>query len=190
MQKILLIDNYDSFTYNLLHYINVFPDVHVDVYRNDQIDINLANEYDSLVLSPGPGLPCDAGLMPELIKRYYSEKKILGVCLGMQAIYEFAGGKLRNLEQVLHGISKPVIVNHIHDDIFKSIPQQFMAGRYHSWVADNRLVPPTVEVTATDDDGEIMAIKLNSIPVYGVQFHPESVMTPFGMKLIENWISI
>jgi len=190
MQKILLFDNYDSFTFNLLHYVEQFAEVKVDVFRNNEIELESIKNYDAIIFSPGPGLPVDAGIMNLAISMYAPSKKILGVCLGMQAIVVVFGGKLKNLETVRHGISKRVIVSDGEDLLFKNIPSVFNAGRYHSWVADKNAIPDCIKVTAKDDDDQVMAIRHSDYNVYGVQFHPESVLTDYGLQLIENWIAI
>lgn len=185
--KILILDNYDSFTYNLVHYVEQFCD-DLTVKRNDEILLDTVDEFDAIVLSPGPGLPKDAGIMPELIKRYSSTKKILGVCLGHQAIGEAFGGKLKNLNEVHHGVSVPVNIIDRNESLFSGLPNRIDTGRYHSWVIDGETVPFHLMVTANDDDGQIMAIRHKEFDVCGVQFHPESLLTPEGLKIIENWV--
>jgi anthranilate synthase component 2 len=186
--KILILDNYDSFTYNLVHYVEQFCD-DLTVKRNDEILLDTVDEFDAIVLSPGPGLPKDAGIMPGLIKRYSSTKKILGVCLGHQAIGEAFGASLKNLNQVHHGISIPTNIIVPEDSLFKAIPTRIETGRYHSWVIDQNTIPSELTVTATDDNGEVMAIRHKQFDVCGVQFHPESLLTPEGLKIIGNWVS-
>lgn len=184
MEKILVLDNYDSFTYNLVHYIQSF-DVPCDVYRNDKISIEDVNQYDKILLSPGPGIPEEAGILLELIKTYAPSKSILGVCLGHQAIGQVFGAELYNVGNVIHGKSKNTKV--IADDIlFEGIDNEFQSGRYHSWAIRN--VKSPLIVTAVDDDTIVQAVKHETYNVRGVQFHPESVMTPQGIKLIENWL--
>jgi anthranilate synthase component II len=185
--KILILDNYDSFTFNLVHIIAQFVKDYT-VARNDEISLEAVNEYDKILLSPGPGLPKDAGIMPELIKNYSSYKSILGVCLGLQAITEAFGGKLYNLDDVLHGQQLKTFIIDDEEQLFKGIPKQFEAGRYHSWVADKNNFPEELKITATDDEGEIMALAHNKLDVKAVQFHPESIMTPFGNLILKNWI--
>ncbi len=185
--KILILDNYDSFTYNLVHYVEQFCD-DLTVKRNDEILLDTVDDFDAIVLSPGPGLPKDAGIMPELIKRYSSTKKILGVCLGHQAIGEAFGGKLKNLNQVHHGVSIPVNIIDRNESLFSGLPNRIDTGRYHSWVIDRETVPFQLMVTANDDDSQIMAIRHKEFDVCGVQFHPESLLTPEGLKIIENWV--
>jgi len=186
--KILVLDNYDSFTYNLVHYVLEIADATVSVFRNDQISLEAVAEYDVIILSPGPGLPADAGIMPELLKKYAGEKPILGVCLGHQAIGEAFGGDLHNLTRVYHGLETPVDVAASDSVLFADIPSPFMAGRYHSWVVQPEELPSELMVTATAEDGSIMAMRHEKFPIYGVQFHPESVMTPYGKKMLANFL--
>lgn len=185
--RILILDNYDSFTFNLVHYVEQFCD-EVTVKRNDDVSLDEVQVFDAIVLSPGPGLPKDAGIMQELIKRYAPTKKILGVCLGHQAIGEAFGASLKNLNQVHHGISIPTNVIE-NDTLFSNIPSRIEAGRYHSWVIDSETVPTELIITATDDEGEVMAIRHNEFDVRGVQFHPESLLTPEGLNIIRNWVN-
>ena len=189
MQKILLLDNYDSFTYNLSHYVNYFDNTSVDVFRNDQISLSAIEKYDAIILSPGPGLPNNAGIQMQLLNSYYNKKKILGVCLGLQAIVEYFGGRLVNLDKVLHGVKYETRVV-IKGNLFEKIPGVFMSGRYHSWVADKSHFPDSLQITATDSQGEVMALQHKTLPVYGVQFHPESVLTEYGLEIIGNWIRL
>ncbi|MEM9931488.1 MAG: aminodeoxychorismate/anthranilate synthase component II [Bacteroidota bacterium] len=184
--KILILDNYDSFTYNLVQYIEEETGQEVDVYRNDEISLEAVDQYDLIVLSPGPGVPSEAGIMPELIKRYATEKAILGVCLGHQAIGEAFGGKLINLDQVHHGIETEMTRTKTDDVLFANVPEVFNAGRYHSWVIDPETLPAELEITATGEYGGIMALQHKDYPVYGVQFHPESIMTEHGRLMIRN----
>ncbi len=186
--KILMLDNYDSFTYNLVHYLEAVDDsITVEVKRNDKISLAEVENYTAIVLSPGPGLPKDAGIMPALIQTYAPTKPILGVCLGHQAIGEAFGASLKNLETVYHGLgmSTSVLEN---DILFKNIPQQFITGRYHSWVIDKTKLGHDLIVTATDTNGEIMALKHKTYNVRGVQFHPESILTEYGKDIIKNWV--
>ena len=190
--KILVFDNYDSFTYNLVHLIEKILHCKVDVYRNDQLDLEQVKVYDKIILSPGPGLPSEAGLLMPLIKEYASSKSILGVCLGHQAIGEVFGGKLINLDKVFHGVATPIKVQQytstkVHD-VFKDMPSTFEVGRYHSWVVSEESFPEVLEITATDDNGFIMGLRHRTFDVQGVQFHPESVLTPLGEKLLANWL--
>ncbi len=188
--KILVLDNYDSFVYNLVHYLEEITGGIVDIYRNDEIDIDKVKEYDYIILSPGPGLPKDAGIMPELIKRYAATKPILGVCLGHQAIGEAFGSSLTNLSKVYHGVATEMQVVGDKDGLFRDISPDFQAGRYHSWIIDKSTLSDELEITAVDDDGEIMAIKHKKYNLKGVQFHPESIMTPEGKKLLANFLNI
>ena len=187
--KLLIVDNYDSFTYNLLHYLEELVD-NVTVKRNDEISLDEINDFDSILLSPGPGLPCDAGIMPGLIQKYSPTKKILGICLGMQAIGEGFGGKLYNLEKVLHGVSTNSNVTKIHDPIFKYIPYVFETGHYHSWAISKDNFPNDLEITAENESGIIMALRHRKYNLRGVQFHPESVLTPTGFQMIKNWVEL
>jgi len=193
--RILVFDNYDSFTYNLVHLVEKIIGNKVDVYRNDQLDLEKAGEYDKIILSPGPGLPSEAGMLLPLIKRYAATKSILGVCLGHQAIAESFGGKLINLSEVYHGVSLPVNIIkkpsyglQPNADLFAGLPEPFMAGRYHSWVVDPDGFPDELEITARDPGGHIMALRHRKYDVLGVQFHPESVLTPEGENLMRNWL--
>ena len=185
---ILLLDNYDSFTWNLHHYLSQLSEEAVVVKRNDEIELREVSAYSSVVLSPGPGLPSDAGIMPELIKCYGHSKPILGICLGHQAIGETYGAQLKNVNVVLHGVQREVIVEVADDRILEGLPAKFNSGHYHSWVIANDL-PHDLVVTARDAEGVIMAISHRTHPVSGVQFHPESIMTDTGMKIIENWLN-
>jgi anthranilate synthase component 2 len=187
--KILVLDNYDSFTYNLVHYIEKVCDHEVEVHRNDRITLEQAGEYDKILISPGPGLPRDAGILPLLLKEYSSTKSILGICLGQQAIAEAFGGSLINLQKVYHGVATRARVIK-EDKIFSGLPSEFDTGRYHSWAVDPSVLPAELEVTAVDDKGIIMALRHRHLNVRGVQFHPESVLTANGEQLIRNWITL
>ncbi|MFT6210360.1 MAG: anthranilate synthase component 2 [Bacteroidia bacterium] len=184
--RILILDNYDSFTFNLVHYVEQFCD-DVTVKRNDEITLSEVEAFDAIILSPGPGLPKDAGIMLSLIGRYAETKKILGVCLGHQAIGEAFGSKLKNLNKVHHGVAIPIEIIDDAESLFRGIPSRIETGRYHSWVIDNATVSEALTVTATDEDGEIMAIRHRQYDVCGVQFHPESLLTPNGLQIVENW---
>jgi anthranilate synthase component II len=184
--KILVFDNYDSFTYNLVHLIEKVTDCTVEVRRNDSVTMEEVDHYDWILLSPGPGLPAEAGILIPLIEKYHKTKRILGICLGHQAIAEAFGGRLINLEEVLHGVSLPVSLNR-RDYIFDKIPETFNTGRYHSWVVDKKL-PDSLECLAADKDGYVMALRHKKYDVRGVQFHPESVLTEWGEQLIRNWL--
>jgi len=188
--KILVLDNYDSFTFNLVHYLGElgYAD-HMDVFRNDQIDLLKVGAYDKILLSPGPGIPKEAGIMPELIKMYGKEKSILGVCLGHQGIAEAYGAELFNMPEVLHGVSSEVQVTKTEDRLFNGLPQTYKICHYHSWNVDREKLGDQLEVTAIDEYGEIMAISHKEYDVKGVQFHPESIMTEHGHQLLKNWIN-
>ena len=193
--KILVFDNYDSFTYNLVHLVEKIIGEKVDVVRNDQIPLENVAIYDKIILSPGPGIPSEAGLLLPLIKQYAATKSILGVCLGHQAIGEAFGGKLINLSKVYHGVATPVNIakmekpaHVVNADLFNGLNDGFMAGRYHSWVIDPNGFPDVLEITATDASGHIMALRHKTYDVLGVQFHPESVLTPDGEKIMRNWL--
>jgi len=186
--KILLLDNYGSFTYNIAHYLRELTGEDIPVIRNDQITVDEVGAYDAIVLSPGPGLPCDAGIMPEVIRRYGPTKRILGVCLGMQAIGESFGGSLLNLPSVFHGIATTATILQPGEILFRGLPEKIEVGRYHSWVVDERDVPACLEITAIDDTGRIMALRHREYDIRGVQFHPESVLTPDGKTMINNWL--
>jgi anthranilate synthase component 2 len=194
--KILVFDNYDSFTYNLVHLVQKIIGEKADVVRNDQIPMDDVKAYDKIILSPGPGLPTEAGMLIPLIRQYAASKSILGVCLGHQAIGEVFGGKLVNLTKVFHGVATPVnIMEHKpavssgQTDLFNGLSNGFMAGRYHSWVIDPDGFPECLDVTATDDSGHIMALRHKTYDVLGVQFHPESVLTPSGEHIMRNWLN-
>ncbi len=185
--KVLIIDNYDSFTYNLVQYIQEILHQNVTVIRNDKITIAGVDDYEVIILSPGPGLPKDAGIMPELIQKYAGKKPILGVCLGHQAIGEAFGAKLKNLDKVYHGFETPIQLLENKKGLFKGLPKEVNVGRYHSWVIDNTTLSDVLEITAEDEKGEIMALKHKEYDLYGVQFHPESIMTKEGKKMLQNF---
>lgn len=187
--KLLVLDNYDSFTYNLVHLIEKVSDVNFDVIRNDKISLNLINSYDKILLSPGPGLPKNAGIMPKLLKQYGHSKSILGVCLGLQAIGENYGASLKNLDKVIHGIATPIHITK-NDLLFKNCPKSFNVGRYHSWVINPDTLPKDLSVTAKDNDGNIMALAHSKYDLRAVQFHPESILSEYGETIIKNWIEI
>lgn len=184
--KVLVLDNYDSFTYNLVHYLEAF-DAEVDVFRNDEITLEQVGQYDNIVLSPGPGLPEDAGILLGVIEKYSSTKRILGVCLGLQAIGLCFGEELYNLDEVYHGVSSKVnkVAEHY---LLNNIPQQFEVGRYHSW-AIKHASDMELEIMAVDENGVVMAAHHPEYDVCGVQFHPESIMTPHGKQMIKNWLN-
>ena len=185
--KILVFDNYDSFTYNLVQMIKEQSNASVDVFRNDEIPLEDVQAYDKILLSPGPGIPSESGLLLPLIKTYAATKSILGVCLGQQAIAEAFGGSLTNLSKVYHGIATPVelIGNSI---LFEGLPKTFHVGRYHSWVVNEHDLPADLKVTSKDPEGYIMSLEHTTYDVKGVQYHPESVLTPEGAKIIGNWL--
>ena len=185
--KILVFDNYDSFTYNLVQYLERVSNAKVEVYRNDKITLEEINAYDKILLSPGPGIPREAGILMSVIKEFSSKKSILGVCLGQQAIGEVFGGKLKNLDLVYHGVATEMEI--IKDDLlFKGLPKKFKAGRYHSWVVDEKNFPNELEITVKDENGYVMGLHHKKFDVRGVQFHPESVLTEHGLQMIENWV--
>lgn len=185
--KILVLDNYDSFTYNLVYIVRQLGyGAQMDVFRNDKISLEDVELYDKIILSPGPGVPEDAGIMPALLKRYAATKSILGVCLGHQAIGEAFGSDLTNLSEVLHGVASPVSVK--EDLLFRGVPDTFSIGRYHSWVINESTLSPDLEVIARTSDGQIMAVRHKEFNVRGVQFHPESILTENGVQIIKNWL--
>ena len=186
MKKILVIDNYDSFTYNLVHYLE---DLNCEgtVYRNDEFDIDEIAHFDKILLSPGPGIPDEAGLLKAVIAKYAPTKSILGVCLGQQAIGEVFGGTLSNLDKVYHGVATMVKTSVDDELLFEGLGNEFEVGRYHSWVVDANL-PDVLEATSFDENGQVMSLRHKTFDVRGVQFHPESVLTPNGKKILENWL--
>jgi anthranilate synthase component II len=186
--KILVLDNYDSFTYNLVHIIRALGH-QPDVYRNDKILIEDVNRYDKILLSPGPGIPDEAGIMKALIKTYASSKSILGICLGHQGIAEVFGAQLYNIPDVLHGVTSTATVTDSEEVLFKNIPSSFQCTHYHSWAVKVNSLTPELKVTATNNDGLIMGLRHVKYDVKGLQFHPESVMTPEGPKMIQNWLN-
>ena len=190
--KILVFDNYDSFTYNLVHLVEKITHSKVDVFRNDELSMEKVREYDKIILSPGPGIPSEAGMLLPLIKEYASSKSILGVCLGHQAIGEAFGGMLTNLSTVYHGVATPILVKSeesgVRSGLFAGLPDTFDVGRYHSWVVDEKNFPGELEITARDTNNYIMALQHKNFDVQGVQFHPESVLTPDGEKIISKWL--
>lgn len=188
MIKIAVIDNYDSFTYNLVHYLEDL-NATVTVFRNDELELEELESFDKIVLSPGPGIPDEAGLLKAIIQKYYISKSILGICLGQQAIGEVFGGTLINLEKVHHGVATKVKITENDEALFKDLPSEFEVGRYHSWVISKVDFPENLVITSEDKSGEIMSIRHAIYDVKGVQFHPESILTPFGKKILENWIS-
>jgi anthranilate synthase component 2 len=185
--SLLILDNYDSFTYNLVHLVEKVCDLHIEVAQNDKITVEQASHFKKILLAPGPGLPSEAGIMPALIKELGSSRSILGVCLGLQAIGECYGATLKNLEEVVHGRATPVEVKK-RDVLFDSCPSIFLAGRYHSWVIDKKDLPSSLEITAVDEQGNIMAARHREFDVRGVQFHPESILSEHGETIIGNWL--
>ncbi len=186
--KILMLDNYDSFTYNLVGMMEALSGYAIIIKRNDEISLDEVSKFDKIILSPGPGIPEEAGIMMDLIRRYGSEKSILGICLGMQAIGLAYGGKLKNLKEVFHGVSRQVNVMN-EDLLFNDCSPEFMAGRYHSWVLDQEFFPKKqLKITAMDEEGLIMGIRHLTHDVCGLQFHPESILTPLGHTILKAWI--
>lgn len=186
--RIVIIDNYDSFTYNLSHLVKELG-ADVTVYRNDQFELRDLETFNKIILSPGPGIPEEAGLLLDVIKAYKGKKPILGVCLGHQAIGEVFGGELTNLSEVFHGVATEG-TQFGHDEIFKGLPRRIMMGRYHSWVVSKENFPDCLEITAESDEGQIMALKHKNYDIRGIQFHPESVLTPDGKTIIRNWLNL
>ncbi|MGS2740473.1 anthranilate synthase component II [Sinomicrobium sp. M5D2P17] len=185
-QKILVIDNYDSFTYNLVHYLEDLGG-QVTVKRNDQLELEEAEPFDKILLSPGPGIPDEAGLLKAIIKKYAPTKSILGVCLGQQAIGEVFGGKIINLNKVYHGVATKVKITVKDEPLFEGLEQEIEVGRYHSWVVDPEL-PESLEATSFDENGQVMSLRHREYDVKGVQYHPESVLTPDGKRILKNWL--
>lgn len=184
--KVAVIDNYDSFTYNLVHYLEDLNAI-VTVFRNDEFELSELEKFDKILLSPGPGVPDEAGLLKDVIKKFASTKSILGVCLGLQAIGEVFGGQLTNLEKVYHGVATKVTKT-VDDFIFNDLPDEIEVGRYHSWVVSSENLPEDLIVTSVDKNGQIMSMKHAIYDIRGVQYHPESVLTPNGKKILENWL--
>lgn len=187
--KILILDNYDSFTYNLVHMVEKITGTYPDVYRNDEITLEEVGDYDLIILSPGPGIPDEAGILKEVIRIYAGKLPIFGVCLGLQAITEVFGGTIINMNEVFHGVATDMKVIQKDAIIFKDIPEVFPAARYHSWIASNENLPESLEITAIDEDGGIMAIQHKNYQVSAVQFHPESILTEVGEQLVRNFIN-
>ncbi|SNS21032.1 anthranilate synthase, component II [Belliella buryatensis] len=184
--KILVLDNYDSFTYNLVYIIRQLG-YEMDIYRNDKINLEQIEVYDKILLSPGPGIPSEAGIMPDLIKKYAASKDILGICLGHQGIGEAFGSSLTNLSEVVHGLASEVTVQ--KDLLFEGLPVKFNIGRYHSWVINEQTLSSDLEVIAKTPDGQIMGVRHKAFKVRGLQFHPESVLTEHGIEMMKNWLS-
>ena len=189
MSKILIIDNYDSFTYNLVHLVNEIG-LQCEVWRNDKFNLDDVEDFSHIILSPGPGIPSEAGLLLDVITRYAPTKSIFGVCLGQQAIAEAFGGQLYNLSRPMHGIATPIKVTDADEKLFTGLPESFKVGRYHSWVVDQKGLPDVLTVTAIDErDNSIMALRHKQYDVRGVQFHPESVLTEYGKRMMQNWLA-
>jgi anthranilate synthase component II len=188
MARILVFDNYDSFTYNLVHYVKSSGDHQVDVVLNDEMPLSAPGSYDGIILSPGPGVPSEAGQLKALIDLYKSTKRIFGVCLGQQAIAEVFGGTLINLSTVYHGVATPVSFSSPRHYLFDGLPAIIEAGRYHSWAVDPATLPSCLNIEAVDSTGQIMALSHKEYDICSVQFHPESVLTPSGMDIISNWL--
>jgi len=186
MKEVLVIDNYDSFTYNLVHYLEDL-DCEVIVLRNDKFQLETIKEFNKILLSPGPGIPDEAGLLKPLIKEFAATKSILGVCLGQQAIGEVFGGSITNLDTVFHGVSTKIEITDTEDYLFHGLDKHIEVGRYHSWVVNNNL-PDCLVATSRDENGQIMSLKHIDYDVRGVQFHPESVLTPNGKEILKNWV--
>ena len=189
--KIVIIDNYDSFTYNLSHLVRSLG-AEVSVLRNDQFDMSSLEVFDKIILSPGPGIPSEAGLLCDVIKTYADRKPILGVCLGHQAIGEVFGARLENLSEVFHGVATPcnVCSDTNETPLFRGLPTTFTVGRYHSWVVSREDFPSCLQITAVSPEGQIMALQHRDLPVHGIQFHPESVLTPEGKRIIQNFLEL
>ncbi|WP_103327202.1 anthranilate synthase component II [Bacteroidetes bacterium endosymbiont of Geopemphigus sp.] len=188
--KILVLDNYDSFTYNLVHLLKELTKNPVEVFRNDRISLKEVDAYDKIVLSPGPGVPEEANILKPLIERYAPSKSLFGVCLGQQAIAEVFGGELLNTQKVYHGVSSKIKIIDTKEKIFRDLPESIEVGRYHSWVVSKESFPKELIITAKGPEGEIMALRHKSYDVTGVQFHPESILTPQGKKIMHNWLNI
>lgn len=186
--KILVIDNYDSFTYNLVHLLNELGE-DATVWRNDKFELEDIAQFDKILLSPGPGIPSEAGLLLDVIKKYASTKSILGVCLGQQAIAEVFGGELYNLEKPVHGTATKLLITDVNELLFKGLKSGFDVGRYHSWAVKSDNLPAELLITAKDEKGVMMALRHKTLDVRGVQFHPESVLTEFGKEMMKNWLS-
>ncbi len=187
MKKIVIIDNYDSFTYNLVHYFEAI-NCEVTVYRNDEFELDELQNFDKIVLSPGPGLPSEAGLLMQVIATYFKSKSILGICLGQQAIGEFFGGKLRQLSTVKHGVNSTIKTLVSDEILFKNLPENLVVGRYHSWAVNPDDFPTELEITSIDKNGMIMSLKHKTYDVHAVQYHPESILTPNGKQILENFL--
>lgn len=188
MKKILVIDNYDSFTYNLVHYLEEL-DCEVTIFRNDEFEIDEIAHFNKILLSPGPGIPDEAGLLKEVIKVYSATKSILGICLGQQAIAEVFGGNITNLDKVYHGVATTITVTSVSETLFLGLENYFEVGRYHSWIVNNKDFPENLEITSVDENQQIMSLRHKNFDVKGVQFHPESILTPNGKMILKNWVN-
>ena len=186
--RILILDNYDSFTYNLVHMVEDITGQMPDVFRNDEIPVEEIVNYDAIILSPGPGIPDEAGILKETIKTYAGKKPIFGVCLGLQAITEVFGGEIINMDEVFHGVATEMSVTSQNALIFENVPNKFDAARYHSWIANKSKMPAVLEVTCEDEEGGVMAIQHKEFDIHAVQFHPESILTPDGEKMVRSFI--
>lgn len=186
--RVLIVDNYDSFIFNLYHLVKQSDPHHIGIMKNDEINWEEADSYDKIILSPGPGLPSTSGQLLELIERYWNSKSIFGVCLGHQAIAEFFGAKLKNLSKPLHGVTSKIVNSKHH--LFKDIEQPIVVGHYHSWVVSSENFPDELQIIATDEHNRCMAIVHKQKPIVGVQFHPESVLTPQGLQMMKNWLAM
>lgn len=190
MKKVLLIDNHDSFTYNIVHVVEEILGHEISVKKNDEVGIEDIDYFDFLIISPGPGLPSEAGLLLDIIEKYKSSKNIFGICLGLQAISECYGSSLKKLDTVYHGIESEIEVTYSSSKIYEGLPDTFSAGRYHSWVIDETTLPDGLVVTSRESNGHIMSIEHQTDKVYAVQFHPESIMTPLGKEILKNFLSL
>ncbi|WP_185866203.1 anthranilate synthase component II [Blattabacterium cuenoti] len=190
MNKILILDNYDSFTYNLVHAVKKLTKNPVQVYRNNEIKLSDIEKYNKIILSPGPGIPDEAHILKPLVKTFASTKSILGVCLGQQAIGEVFGAKLLNTKEVYHGIASSIKIVDPKEILFQKLPREIKVGRYHSWIISPHNFPEELKITAIGDKGEIMALRHKFYDIRGVQFHPESILTPYGEKIISNWLKM
>lgn len=186
--QVFILDNYDSFTYNLVQLVEQIGVQKIVVQKNDELDFSKAKKFDKIILSPGAGLPMQAGDLMEFIKKFHATKSMLGVCLGHQAIAEFFGAKLYNLKQVKHGLAENVQIQNTENKLFAGLPENFAGGLYHSWAVSENNFPESLEITAKNLEGEIMAISHKKYDLHGIQFHPESIMTPLGKKIVENWL--
>ena len=189
MKRILLLDNYDSFTFNLYQLVGELSGARPEVFRNDKISLTEVGRFDKILLSPGPGVPSEAGIMPELVKMYAATKSILGVCLGHQCIAETFGAQLENMSRVCHGVGLETVVVRENEKLFDGLPAHFVSGRYHSWTVSPANWPECLEITAVDAENRVMALRHKNYDVRGIQFHPESVLTPVGAAIMRNWLN-